>query len=194
MQMKYKTKIVKTFHKPYHFLNQGRHQYSQCLAEIFQNFHLRDFREEIVLWKLLALSSDQRAYDEGHERSKMIKFIHELYRLIEAFHIINVKINRQKKNDQVLKLLDGYEAKLFHIDLPIMLSTKESKNPGRVLKHFTKTFKHSYAKIEILDLLDAVITYKGNKQVNRENLILFYQHVSYLIRLAYSASEELLNR
>lgn len=34
-------------------------------------------------------------------------------------------------------------------------------------------------------MLDAVITYKGTKEIYKGNLMLFYEHLLYLLKLAY---------
>lgn len=57
------------------------------LTEIFQNFHLYDFRNEINFWQELALCNDQSAYDEGCTREDLMNFIQELHKMIEAFHV-----------------------------------------------------------------------------------------------------------
>ena len=179
----------KRFHKPFHFLNKaGEHPLSR-LTEIFQNIHLDDFRQEINLWQELALCSDQSAYDEGCTRGDLMDFIHGLQKMIEAFHIINEKNNQQKKNRQVKGLSKQTKKILSEINIPVLLTKEEKARPGSVIKHFCKTFKKTYAKIEMMDLLDAVITYEGNRKVYKGNLILFYQHVHYLICLAYKTDK-----
>lgn len=175
----------KRFHKPYHFLNKGGEHPLPCLYEIFKSFHLDDFRRELSLWQELALCNDQSAYDEGGEREDLMDFVHGLQKLIEAFHLLHKKSNRQKINKGIKGFSKQTKKMLSQINTPVFLTTAEMDKPGIVIKHFCKTFSSSYATIELLDLLEAVITYEGNKNVYTGNLVLFYQHLQYLVRLAY---------
>ncbi len=175
----------KRFHKPYHFLAKTRKLDIGCLTEIFKNFHLDDFREEINLWQHLALSNNQSAYEDGCDREDLIDFVEELHKLIEAFHCINNKINHQQKKKQLKGLPKKTKKMLSKMNIPLSLTEEEKNSPGLVIKQFCKTFEQDYAKIELLDMLDAVITYEGDKTSHKVNLVLSYQHVHYLIKLAY---------
>lgn len=42
-----------------------------CLTEIFNNFHLDDFREEINFWQHLALSNNHSVYEDGYSREDL---------------------------------------------------------------------------------------------------------------------------
>lgn len=186
--MKEENTIRKRFYKPYHFFYKVREYPLRHLTEIFQNFHLDDFRQQINLWQNLALSNDQSAYDEGCSREDLIDFIQELHKMIEAFHIISKKSIRQKKNLRV-KGLSKQTKNISKVNIPVFLNTEEKARPYTVIKHFSEAFDETYATIELLDLLEAVITYEGNKKAYKGTLILFYMHVHYLIGLAYSMSE-----
>lgn len=74
---------------------------------------------------------------------------------------------------------------LSKMNMPVSLTEEEKIRPGLVIKQFCKTFKPAYAKMELMDMLDAVITYEGDKTLYRGNLVLFYQHAHCLVRLAY---------
>jgi hypothetical protein len=183
--MKEENTTRKRFHKPHHFLNRGGGHPLHCLYEIFTAFHLDDFRRELHLWQELALSNDQSAYDEGGAREDLLDFIHELQKLVEAFHIINNKSNRKKINKRIKRLPEQSKKLLSEINLPVLLTAEEQSSPATVIKHFCKNFTSSYAAIELLDLLEAVITYEGCKKIYKGNLVLLYQHLHYLLRLAY---------
>jgi hypothetical protein len=179
----------KRFSKPYNFLNKKGEKELASLIEVFQHFHLDEFREEINLWKDLALCDNDNAYGEGEEREDLIDFIHELHKLTEALHIINC---RQQKHDQ--KGLSKDMKKILSQTNRIMaLSGMESEKPEEVIKRFCKTFTLSYVKSELLDLLDAVITYYGPKSVNMINLVLFYRHLLHLAKISYNISKGKLN-
>lgn len=183
--MKEEKMLRKRFSKPYHFLNKAGNHPFQCLAIIFQNFHLDDFRSEIHLWQQLALTNDQSAYDDGDEREDLMDFIQELLKLVEAFYIISEKRNQRKKDKGLEGLSKKTKKMLAKMNTPVLLTSEEKASPNLVVKHFCKTFRNTYAKIELLDLLDAVITYDGEKDVYKGSLMLFYQHMDYLIGLAY---------
>lgn len=175
----------KRFYKPHHFLNKAGNNPLQSLSEIFQNFHLDDFREEISLWEQFALSNDKSAYVENGEREDLIDFTHELHKLMEAFHILNEKRNQQGTGEQIKGSSKNTKELPLQMNVSVLLTVEEKANPDLVIKHFCETFELAYAEMEILDMLDAVITYEGDNEVYTGNLVLFYQHVHYLIRLAY---------
>ena len=187
--MKEEKTIRKRFHKPYHFLAKAGPLDIGCLTEIFQNFHLDDFRQQINLWQELALCNEQSAYGEGWTREDLIDFIKELHKLIEAFHILNKETNHQKKKKKIKGLPKQTKKMLSKMNVPVLLTEEEKTRPGLVIKQFCKTFKQAYAKMELLDMLDAAITYEGDKTLYKGNLVLFYQHVHYLIKLAYNISK-----
>lgn len=175
----------KRFHKPQHVLNGGGKDPARRLYGIFKSFHLDDFRTELSLWQQLALSNDQSAYDEGGAREDLQDFTYGLQKLIEGLHVINRKRNRKKIKKQLRKLPENSRKLLAGINRPVLLSAAEQAKPASVIKQFCKIFSRSYAEMELLDLLEAVITYEGNKTVCKGNLVLFYRHLRCLVRLAY---------
>lgn len=180
---------IKRFQKPYHFLNRLEKQGVLCLSEVFKNFHLDDFRRELNLWLHIALSNDQSAYDEGNTREDLIDFIAELHKLIEAFYILHKNYNRSKKNMPGKGLSKQIQRMLREMNIPILLTDEEMRKPALAIKAFCKTFPSGYTKAEILDMLDAVVTYEGNKKIYNGNLVLFYQHLYCLIKLAYQMNK-----
>jgi hypothetical protein len=183
--MKEEKTTRKRFHKPWHFLSKEGAYPLHCLYEIFKSFHLDDFKSELNLWQELALCNDQSAYEEGGAREDLMDFIHGLQKLIEAFHMLHKKSNRQKINKGIKGFSKQTKKMLSQINNPVFLTTAEMDKPGIVIKQFCKRFTSSYTTIELLDLLEAVITYEGNKNAYKGNLVLFYQHLHYLVRLAY---------
>ena len=179
----------KKFYKPHHFLPNTKKHPTRCLWEIFKNFHLGDFREEINLWQQLALSNNQSAYEDGCDREDLIDFVEQLHKLIEAFHCINNKMNHRQKKRRLKGLPKKTKKMLSKMNSPLSLTEEEKNSPGLVITRFCKTFEQSYAKIEVLDMLDAVITYEGDKTSYKGNLVLFYQHVHCLVKLAYTTGK-----
>ncbi|MCW3090490.1 MAG: hypothetical protein JWP81_1559 [Ferruginibacter sp.] len=158
----------------------------QRLREIFHIFHLDDFRDEITKWQQLALANDQSVYDEGNAREDLIDFCHEFLKLIESLHVLNKTNTKKHKNKWKKNLSNAAKKIIGKMNQPILLNEEEKVNPQLVIKRFCKSFSYSYTKIEILDLLEAVITYEGEKKVYKGNLVLFYQCMKCLLRMAYT--------
>lgn len=175
----------KRFNKPWRFFSKAGKPPFRGLREVFQNYHLDDLKQEIQRWQRLALCNDQSAYDEGCIREDLMDFIQELQRLMEAFHMLNERKNRHRKRKQLKGLSKQGRQMLAQMNIPVLLTDEEMKSPENVIKQFCKTFRRSYAQMELLDLLDAVITYEGDKKVYKGQLVLFYEHLYFLVRLAY---------
>jgi len=160
----------------------------ESLREIFLTFDLKDFRDEIVFWLELSLSNDRGAYLEGKDREDVMDFCHELIKLVEAFYLLSITGTRHKKPKTVIspakRNISRKERQL------LLIEPEEIEVPGKAIIHFRKMFSSSYVDLEMLDLLDSVITYEGIKEVNRQNLVLFYQCVRYLIASAYTFEKE----
>lgn len=178
--------IRKRFDKPWHVLSKAGKGLFHGLREVFQNYHLDDLKQELHHWQQLALCNDQSVYDEGCTREDLMDFIQELQRLIEAFYMLDEKKNKHRKSKQLKRLSKQTRAMLAQMNIPVLLSNEEKKNPESVISQFCKTFRRSYAQMELLDLLDAVITYEGAKKVYKGQIVLFYEHLYFLIKLAYT--------
>ena len=175
----------KRFHKLRRFFNKVKKHPFKSLDEVFQTFHLDDFREEIPYWQQLAMANDQSVYDEGGAREDLIDFCHELLRLAEALHVLNERSSQKDKRKWKKKLSKKAKKTIDNMNQPLLLSIEEMANPKPVIEGFRNLFSYRYAKVEMLDLLNAVITYEGEKEVYKGNLVLFYQCVRCLLDLAY---------
>ena len=175
----------KRFYKPWHFLSQAGSRPLHILWEIFHNYHLDELKEELQYWLQLSLCNDNSAYEEESTWEDLMDFTQQLLRLIEAFHVLNERKNAGKKRKQ-LKALSKESRKIIEqMNIPVLLTIDEKKNPQLVIHQFCRTFRQSYMQIELLDMLDAVITYKGDKEVYKGNLVMFYEAMSILVNLAY---------
>ncbi len=172
------TPVRKRFCKPCHLLHTIKRKPSRCLQHIFENFHLDDFREELNLWLRVALSTDRNAYEEGAAREDLQEFIRRLHCLIEALCILHMARYRETVPLETRKLLDI-------ANRPFYLTAAEQRQPALVIRHFCSSFRHAYAKMELLDLLEAVVTYNGVQPLCKGTLVAFYQHLYYLVRMAY---------
>ncbi|HRO48292.1 hypothetical protein [Agriterribacter sp.] len=188
--MKKDNSINERYHKSYHFLNKAVDDPFLCLTAIFDAFHPNDFRKEITFWQQLALANDQSAYDEGKVREDMMDFCRELLRITEAFYIINENRKRQQKakKRKNSKKETGRIINAFH--QLTLLSDREKADPQLAVRAFCNAFSHEYSRIELLDLLDAVITYEGKKTVYKGNLVLVYQCMESLLNLAYMIAKK----
>ncbi len=172
------TPVRKRFRKPRHLLHIIEGRRSRSLRHIFRNFHLDDCREELTLWLRVALSHDDGAYGEGTAREDLMDLVDHLHRLMEAWCIIHMATYRETIPPETRNLLDI-------ANRPFYLTAAEQRNPHRVIQQFCKTFRHSYVKMELVDMLEAVVTYKGEQLICKGTLVAFYQHLYCLVKLAY---------
>jgi hypothetical protein len=179
------TNSRKRFYKPWHFLSQAGKRPLHILWEIFHTYHLDEMKEELQCWQQLALCNDNSAYEEGSTREDLIDFNQQLLRVMEAFHILNERKNARSKRKQLRGMSKEALNLIAQMNIPVLLTAGEKKTPQRVVHQFCKTFRRSYAQMELLDMLDAVITYKGDKKVCKGNLVLFYEAIFLLVNLAY---------
>ncbi len=179
------TSPQKRFYKPWHFLSQAGKLHTG-LREVFSNYPLHHLKQELQCWLQLALCNDNSAYAEASAREDLLDFTQELQRLAEAFYIINERKNTSQKRKQLKKLPKQTRQIIAQENTPVLLTKEEKTKPEQVVHQFCKTFHRSYAQTELLDMLDAVITYKGDKQADKSNLVLFYEHLYVLVRVAYA--------
>ncbi|HMR83502.1 MAG TPA: hypothetical protein PKE30_10235 [Niabella sp.] len=178
------TSPKRRFYKPWHFLSQAGKLHTG-LREVFCNYSLEELRQELQCWLQLALCNDNSAYAEASAREDLLDFTQDLQRLAEALYILNEKKNTGQKRKQLKTLPKQTRQIIAQENTPVLLTEEEKKKPEQVVSQFCKTFHRSYVQTELLDMLDAVITYKGDKQADKGNLVLFYEHLYVLVRVAY---------
>lgn len=179
------TSSKRRFYKPWHFLSQAGKHLHTGLREVFSNYSLYHLKQELQCWLQLALCNDNSAYAEASAREDLLDFTRELQRLAEAFYIINEKKNAGQKRKKLKGLPKQARKIIAQENTPVLLTDDEKKKPEQVIRQFCKTFHRSYVQTELLDMLDAVITYKGDKEADTGNLVLFYEHLYVLVRVAY---------
>jgi hypothetical protein len=158
---------------------------SEELREIFCIFQPTDFSRELYSWQRMALSNDQSAYDRGESREDLIDFGKELNKLIAAFHLLH-RTEEIFSPEELRKAIAKHERKGKRAGIMTIWVTKSTeKNPYIVIKRFCNAFTISHSRAEILDMLDAVITYEGYKKVFKTNLVLMYRCLLVLITLAH---------
>lgn len=171
------------FRKPFGFLADGNKKIIHVLHEVFQAYHTEDFRNCLDHWQRLALCNDQGSYDEAHSREDLMEVIDWLKKL--ADHWYTIYSNKAFKN----KLAKGKSKHLKKTaeknDTPGISLKGEQTDPFVFLSKFCNTFNPGYLEMELLDLLDAVITYDGVYEKYKGNIVFFYQHLICLVRLSY---------
>ncbi len=177
--------LRRRFHKPCHLPNNIEKHFFKGLEAVFENFHLHDFREALNGWLHAALSSEYSVYEDGGGREDLMDFVHCLHRLIESFCVIHSRTPAQQNLPAPTKGL------LADANRPFYLSEAEQDNPHKEIAQFRRTFRYSYAKAELLDLLEAVVTYNGTKEISPVDLVMFYRHLLYLVRLVYKMDKRM---
>ncbi|MBX2925882.1 MAG: hypothetical protein KF746_27045 [Chitinophagaceae bacterium] len=186
--MKNKTNERERFHKPFYFLSATRGKLFRALREVFQNFPPGDFMKNLNQWQHMALCNGQSTYDEAGAREDLLDVTDALKKMVECWHIILIrKVVKKRKPATKLKRL---QRKMLQQDGIVYTLTKaEQAKPMRFLRKFCKTFDRAYLEMELLDMLDAVITYHGPHESYKGNLVFFYQHLLYLVRLSYKTNK-----
>ncbi len=170
------------FHKPCYLPNNIDKHFFEGLEAVFGNFHLDDFREALNGWLHAALASEHSAYDDGGGREDLMDFVHRLHRIIEAFCVIHSRTPAQQSLPAPTKGL------LAVANRPFYLNEAEQGTPHKEIGQFRCIFRYSYAKAE---LLEAVITYNGAKEISWIDLVMFYRHLLYLVRLVYKMDRKM---
>jgi hypothetical protein len=171
-------------YKSYRLCNKVKKRPLRSLRKIFEIFHLDDIRADILQWQQLALANDQSAYDEGTAREQLMEFCNELIRLAEALHIINERNQERKKLPK--EVTDIIEK----INQSASLTIEEKSNPLLIINGFCKMYSYNYVRTELWDLLEAVISYEGKKKVNKGSLLLLYQSMLCLLKVAYTLHKQ----
>lgn len=68
---------------------------------------------------------------------------------------------------------------------PQLLTGYEQAHPVTVLRQFAETFSPAYTQAELLDLLEAVVSYRGKKKIQVESIVFVYQRLCFLAHLIY---------
>lgn len=176
------------FQKPFYFLSNAKANLSAALQEVFQNFQPEDFSSGLSQWQRIALSNDQSAYDTAGAREDLMDVTEALKKLVECWHIIFIK--KFLKNTKPENKLKSLQRKVLKQEGIVYTLTKEEQaKPMRFLHRFCKTFDRGYVEMELLDMIDAVITYDGVHKGYKGNLVFFYQHLLYLVRVSYKLNK-----
>ncbi|HRQ51294.1 MAG TPA: hypothetical protein PLR74_12200 [Agriterribacter sp.] len=190
--MKSNTGERERFQKPFSFLSNAKAGLPAALQAVFQNFGPGDFISRLNRWQRMSLTNDQSAYDAAAAREDLMDVTDALKKLVECWHIISTKQllkkaraqNKHKRLQQ--KMPEQY-------GIACTLTKDEQAKPMLFLRSFCRTFNRGYIETELLDMLDAVITYDGVNENDKGNLVFFYRHLHFLVRLSYRINKAKLN-
>lgn len=167
----------KRFYKPHHFLSDESGNIMKGLEQVFIDYHPCDFIEDLREWQTIAMINEQSVYEEANAREDLLDFTAALMKLAEALWIVC------NAHCRAAKIKTPWRT--GNVQLQV-LNEKERNRPHKVIRHCCSTFTQQYAQTELADLLDAVITYDGDRPVYKASLILMYLHLEYLIKAAFA--------
>ena len=186
--MKSNTGERERFKKPFRFLINAGTNLPAALQAVFQNFHPEDFISRLNYWQRMALSNDQSAYEAAAAREDLMDATDALKKLVECWYIIFTKKLLKKARSQTR--LERLQQKMLEQPGIVYTLTKdEQAKPVRFLYRFCRDFDRAYIEMELLDMLDAVVTYTGVNENHKSNLVFFYQHLLFLVRLSYKTKK-----
>jgi hypothetical protein len=186
--MKSNTGERERFKKPFRFLIDAGANLPAALEAVFQNFHPEDFYGRLNQWQRMALANDQSAYEAAAAREDLMDVTDDLKKLVECWHLIFRK--KFLKNSRSQTKLERLQSKILAQHGFVYTLTKdEQAKPMLFLRRFCETFDRAYVEMELLDMLDAVITYDGVIKDHKNNLVFFYQHLLFLVRLSYKTKK-----
>jgi hypothetical protein len=173
------------FRKPERLIDKITRNPKDCISETFMVLKLNEFREAINEWLEVAFINENCEYEEGRARWDLKDFCAELQLLAEAFHLMNEANNRETAGAWKKKLPDNIKEELEQLNQPELLNSEQKARPMLVINRFCNAFKLSYSRGELWDLQDAVISYDGEKEISKLNLLLIYECISCLVQAAF---------
>lgn len=150
--------------------DEARRRPFNCLKAVFTTFHLEDLENELSQWQRLAISNEMSAYSTGESREDLMDFCESFIQVIDALHNL-LALHEQSKG------IDSEYGRREEI-----YSMEQSLN---ALKQFYTGFDIEYCKTELFDMLDAVITYSGERQVYKGTILVFYNCLNSLLAVGH---------
>ena len=146
-----------------------------CLCAVFTNFHFEDLQNELAQWQRLAISNEMSVYSSGESREDLMDFCDEFLKMI------NVLQQMLQHHEEAQGVSHEYSRS------GLELSPEESLNS---LKSFFDRFDPNYCRTEIFDMLDAVITYSGERELYKGNILAFYKCLETLLAVGFVLTVE----
>lgn len=174
-------KLKRKHKKSYSLFSKDESPYTS-LHKIFQAFDLEGITQELNLWKELAVCNDKSCYTDGKAREQLRHFCSSFAKLAEALYQL------QQQNSQDLH--NAHPEKTFSQTMPTITliihdqTARTENKPVLYLQQFFKNFSFTYSKAELLDLLEAVISYRGASAIDPTTIILHYRCFIAMLKLA----------
>lgn len=180
------TEEIVRFIKPISLMEITKKDSLKGISQVFQTVNIDMIKDNLVQWFNIAMCDESGKYETPIERADLIVFVPKLERLYEALYAIR-EIERIKEYAGRDKLSPGLRGELCKDESFEKLSDEEIAKPNTVLDEFFNLFSYRYARIELWDMLDAAVTYDGEKPEapDRLNLLLEYECMSALLYAAY---------
>jgi hypothetical protein len=125
----------------------------KAIREVFENTTLSEIEYELRYWFYIAISNETSTYVDTTQRGNMVQFYHDLQNYLDA-------VSKYNNSHQ--------------------LSSEQFQYNCLIIKRFCVTYDLSYARIELHDLLDSVISYEGRFTDNISTLDCLNYHLNIL--------------
>lgn len=175
----------KSFFSEEQFPHQTKTERLNSVAALFRQYHLHDYRYELGQWLYMALANNMGAYVDVVDKEALIDFVESLQKLIESLYIIQLHEENYNNKTKTPKISKEVREMLVQVNEPNLLDSFEKEQPVAVVVAFCKKYKKSYVRAELLDLLNAVVTYKGSRTVFKGGMVHFYYCLFIMVNMVY---------
>ncbi|NLR67312.1 hypothetical protein HGH92_23610 [Chitinophaga varians] len=152
----------------------------KILQTVFGDYDLDGLKHHFEYWKYAALGNNISLYDCGKERRMLIGFCEDLEKVLEAFYVLS-----KHKKKQLERIPSEHKKIWKKCNKCSVLSKDEKKNPDAVLKLFSKKYKRLYAKAELVEMFECVITLEKGDRGHLNGAVSFFMCVDALLSLLY---------
>lgn len=174
------------FTKPFSPMEIARANPAAGISKILKMTGLDVISQQLAGWYDIAVCNDSSCYEMGSERADLSVFVRELHKLYEALYAVK-EIGLLKEYVGRDYLSPGLRHELYSDENFEHLEEEEISGPETVIAAFFDQFTYRYARLELWDLLDAVITYEGAHPglVKKTNLLFIWECMAALLHIAF---------
>jgi hypothetical protein len=156
----------------------------EAVGKIFIEIDIDFICRELEVWKEISMSNDCSVYDEAKSREHLFRYCKSLMKVVAAVYLVNKEVISKSKKRSCSLVFDSVVADVECERALKFLREDERNNPVIAIRRHFKKFSLAYSKVEVRDMLDAVITYKGKYKVNKNCLLIFYDCLTVLLKVA----------